>query len=257
MGRASSAKKIQRVAKASGRGATSNKPRRNLAFPGVVAIVVVLGVALVSYGVISSDDTAEAGPALGDHWHAAVGVYVCDGFSDPLVDQNGDANGIHSHGDNVIHIHPSTSAATGEDATLGVFTEEVGIELGDGEFTMPNGDTFANGDDCNGEPGKVRVVVWESASDTSAGRTVYEDGFEDIHFDHDGMAFTIAFVPESSDVLPPPTSQNLAELGAIDGAGAPVPGDTSVPPVEGAEDPAASSTTAPAGEATTTTAAGG
>lgn len=266
MGRASSAKKIQRVAKASGRTSATSRSPKNLAFPAVVTLVVVLGVALVAYGVLQDEEQAAAGPALGDHWHAAVGVYTCDGFAEAPVDQNGDANGIHSHGDNVIHIHPSTSAATGEDATLGVFAEEVGIELGDGEFTLANGDSFANGDDCEGGPGKVRVVVWDSAADTSTGRTVYEDGFEDIHFDKDGMAITIAFVPEDSDVLPPPTATQLPELGAIDGGS--TSGDVTVPsdpsatvpvdpatgaPLEGTVDPEAtvppaeSSTTAPGG----------
>jgi hypothetical protein len=269
MGRASSAKKIQRVAKASGRTSTKSRGQRNLAFPAVVTLVVVLGIALVGYGVLQEEEAAGAGPALGDHWHSAIGVYVCDAFVDAPTDQNGDANGIHTHGDNVIHIHPSTSAAAEENATLGVFAEEVGIELGDGEFTLANGDTYANGDDCNGEPGKVRVVAWDSAADTSAGRTVYEDDFADVPFKQDGMAFTIAFVPEDSDILPPPTASQLPELGAVDGGSTSgdgtVPGDpTATVPIdpaatvpEGAEDPTASSTTAPAAQTTTTAAPGG
>lgn len=227
MGRASSAKKVQRVARASGRS-KSTKNRKNLLFPSVVATVVVLGLALVVFARNAEEASADA-PALGDHWHAAVGVYTCDAFSEPLVDQNGDANGIHTHGDNVIHIHPTTSNATGDDATLGVWAEEVGIEFTDDGFTLPNGDSFSEGDDCGGQPGKVRVVAWDSAADVEAGRTVYDSDFADVRFEQDGMAFTIAFVAEDADVLPPPTAPNLAELGAIDSGGAPADPSATVP----------------------------
>jgi len=267
MGRASSAKKIQRVAKASGRTSTKSRSPRNLAFPAVVTLVVVLGMALVGYGVLQEEEPAGAGPVLGDHWHSAVGVYVCDAFAEAPTDVNGDANGIHSHGDNVIHIHPNTSAATEDNATLGVFAEEVGIEFGEDSFTLANGDTFADGDDCNGQPGKVRVVTWDSSADTSTGRTVYDTDFADIPFKQDGMAFTIAFVPEDSDVLPPLTAAQLPELGAIDGGSSSgdvtVPGDsvpidpTATVPVDPAADPTASSTTAPPAGQTNTTAAPG
>jgi hypothetical protein len=257
MGRASSAKKVQRVAKASGRSSSRSRSPRNLAFPATIVAVVVLGVALVAYGVLQEEE-AEAGPQLGDHWHSAVGVYVCDAFVEAPTDQNGDANGIHSHGDNVIHIHPSTSAATKENATLGVFTEEVGIELENGSMTLANGDTFADGDDCNGQPGQVVVAEWPSASDTSGEPTIYTEDLTDIRFTENGMAFTIAFVAEGETPPPPETSQNLAELGAVDG-GDPVEGSEvpAVPSttVPGAADPNASTTTVPAGETTTTTAA--
>lgn len=260
MGRASSAKKIQRVARASGRSSKS-KNRRDLLFPAIVTLVVVLGVALVVGGKIAYDQqAADAAPELGDHWHASVGVYVCDGFVDPLTDQNGDANGIHTHGDNVIHIHPSTSNATGDNATIGVFAEETGLEFGDGSFTLPNGDTYANGDDCNGEPGKVRVVSWDSAADTSTGRTVHKDDLASVHFDEDGMAFTIAFLPEDAQVPPPPTAADLETLGAVDAGpqsgGSTVPADpTATIPV----DPAAGSNTsvAPAEQQSTSTTAAG
>lgn len=257
MGRASSAKKVQRVAKASGRSSRKTRTPRNLAFPLTIGLVVLLGVGLVAYGVLQEEEAA-AGPSLGDHWHSAVGVYVCDDFVEPPVDRNGDANGIHTHGDNVIHIHPITSAATRSNATLGVFTEEVGIALGDGEMTLPNGDTFANGDDCGGQPGQVVVAEWESASDTSGEPTIHTSDLDDVHFTQDGMAFTIAFVAEGETPPPPPTSQNLAELGAIDG------GPTSGPaPADPAADPTAppavdpSSETTPDGESTTTAPAGG
>jgi hypothetical protein len=261
MGRASSAKKVQRVARASGRN-TKSKNRRDLLFPAIVTLVVVLGVALVVGGKMAYDsDAASAAPELGDHWHAAVGVYVCDSFIDPLTDQNGDANGIHTHGDNVAHIHPSTSNATGENATIGVFAEETGVEFGDGSFTLPNGDTYANGDDCNGSPGKVRVVAWDSAADTSTGRNVFSEDLADVHFDEDGMAFTIAFIAEDEQVPPPPTAADLDSLGAIDAApdasGQTVPVD---PAATVPVDPAAGSSTtvAPGTEqqSSSTTAAG-
>jgi len=106
------------------------------------------------------------------------------------------------------------------------------------------------------------VAEWPSASDTSGEPTLYTDDLTDVHFTENGMAFTIAFVPEGETPPPPPTSQDLAELGALDG-GDPtgevtVPGDSSASTTApAAADPNATTTTAPAGETTTTTAAAG
>src|SRR5687768_11164723 len=120
MGKASSAKKVARAARAGG----IKKSRRKLAsFPLVIGLVVVLGVGLVAYAKSTSnvgDGGGVAPKANQDHWHAAYVLYLCDYCSQPLSDEGEDKNGIHTHDDNLIHIHPFTQAAAGKNATVGV-----------------------------------------------------------------------------------------------------------------------------------------
>ena len=77
MGKASSSKKVARAARAGGR-VSSGQPR-SLLFPGVLSLVVVLGIALVVFARQDRLDQDLGGvPQLGDHIHQAFGVYVCD-----------------------------------------------------------------------------------------------------------------------------------------------------------------------------------
>ena len=82
MGKASSAKKIARAEKAV--SASGPTERRQLGYPAAVALVIVLGLALVVFARATRD--AEASPTLQDHWHAAYGVYDCvtDSFLTPF-----------------------------------------------------------------------------------------------------------------------------------------------------------------------------
>ncbi len=117
MGKASSAKKVARAARAGGK--TSKRERPKLAFPAAVFAVIVLGSLLVVFGRTSRSNSAAAdvAPVLNkDHWHAAYGIYVCDKFNSPLVDlpNKPDTNGIHTHGEGVIHIHPFPGNVTGK-----------------------------------------------------------------------------------------------------------------------------------------------
>ena len=167
-----------------------------------------------------------AGPrAFEDHWHAAYGVYLCDGFL-PAEPEFETAAGIHTHGDGVIHVHPFVEAAAGPNATLGVFLRDSAVELADGELAV-GGERYGDGDDCGGEPATVRVAYWEDAGDAGAPEVVTE-GAGDLRFRRDGEAFTIAFAPEGADIPPPPTVDRLAGLGVADGPGpsAADPGDT-------------------------------
>src|SRR5215217_600552 len=177
MGRASSSKKVARAARAAGRPGTG----RNWLWPAAVVALVALGVTLVWVSRGTNSEAAAEPPTFGDHWHVAYGVYTCDGFTDPLADQNGDANGIHTHEDGLIHIHPTSAQATGDKATLGVFDEETGLGLDDDRLEIPGGDTFVEGEDkCDGKPGIVQVAVWDDPSDESP-EVVTED-VADIKF---------------------------------------------------------------------------
>lgn len=238
MGKASSAKKVARASRAGGHGKVSQQ--RSLTFPITIAAVLVLGLSLVIFASRNNEATADdtAPVANVDHWHTAYGIYVCDAFLDPLPSQT-DPEGIHSHADGVIHIHPYLSSSAGKNATLGVFADAVGIDLSDDKIEVPGVGTFTNGDDCNGKEATWKVAVW--ADENSDTPTIVTEDFSKIHFDNDRMLMTIAFVPEGTEIPKPPSVEQLDKLTDVpQPAGTPLVDSTAVP------DGSAPSTTAPA-----------
>ena len=239
MGRASSSKKVARAARAAGKPGTG----RNWLWPAAILALVALGISLVWVSRGTDEASAEA-PTFGDHWHSAYGVYACEEFVAPLGDQNGDANGIHTHEDGLIHIHPTSSQATGDNATLSVFAEETELVIEDDRLEVPGGDTFVEGEDeCGGEPGIVQVAVWDDPGDESP-EIVTED-MADLKLG-ENQVLTIAFAPEGADLPTPPTAVRLSDPNAAE-EGRPVQ------PIEGVPDP--STETPPAGDGSTTTTA--
>ncbi|MBW3573450.1 MAG: hypothetical protein KY450_01115 [Actinobacteria bacterium] len=199
MGRASSNKKVARAARAAGRQSSS---RSSLAWPLAMAAVVALGAVLifVSRG---GERAAADPPVLGDHWHAAVGIYVCGDFQPNPNDAKQDVSGIHSHGDGLMHIHPFGTRYTGDGANLAAFADTVGMEITDERLVLPGGQALANGDDCGGEPGVVQVKVWGSNAEQTG---FLLDGDFGDYAPSDGSLVTIAFAPEGADIPKPPSA---------------------------------------------------
>lgn len=129
----------------------------------LIAGAAVLLVGGLVYRAVVGTTGASAGPRLGDHWHAPFRVVVCGERLPPLPATPGD---IHSHGDDVIHIHPSTSATTGRNATLAAFLATTTLRVTASELSV-GGRTYRNGDTCpDGRPGRVSVLVNGRAQDT-------------------------------------------------------------------------------------------
>ncbi|MGH2477797.1 MAG: hypothetical protein ACRDIL_21320 [Candidatus Limnocylindrales bacterium] len=254
MGKASSAKKVARAARAGGRRSSAGR-QRNLLFPGVIGAIVLLGSALVWYAADERKGDTNVPPVIGDHWHAAYGFYVC-GEWQPDIPEFEATTGIHTHGDGVIHIHPFSQSGAGENATLGTFLEDTDVKLSDSELTigqneLPDGaKTWKEGEDqCDGKDAELVVAQWEDVSDESAKPALLTGGLSDIRFRGDGEGYTIAFVPEGeTDIPKPQTAANLAELGAVDAGAQPGSSTTTAP--------GGSTTTTAGGGATTTTTAG-
>ncbi len=243
MGKASSSKKVARAARAGGR-ASGNK-QRNLLFPGVIGLIVLLGSGLIAFAANDRKSEADIPPVVDeDHWHAAFGVDICDTFQ-PNVPTFESPIGIHTHDDGVIHIHPFSSGGAGENATLGAFLEGAGIELTNDSLTIGD-ETWTEGEDkCGDEDAELVVAQWEDVQSTDEKPALILRDFNDIRFREDGEGFTIAFVPEGTTDIPKPESAGqLAELGAADDATA-----TSVP---AGEQPTDGSTTVPADPTATT-----
>lgn len=228
MAQPSSSKKVQRAARVAA-APKGGRQRRELVFPLVLSAVVVLGVSLV-FVARSSRAPAEA-PRVGhDHWHSAYAVYDCDRFL-PAFTSAADPDGIHSHQDGVIHIHPWNSSASGDDAQLDVFFESMGARITDDEISGPGIGVLEAGSDCNGEPTVIRAVRFTriDPDDPAADEPItglsdvyevaeeYTDDFSDIRLLGDLEAFTFARVPAGADVPPPPEDRLQTAFGASAG----------------------------------------
>jgi hypothetical protein len=222
MGKASSAKKVARAARA---GGSQRRDRPKLAYPLSVFAVIVLGALLVVFARTEHNDTAGAEVAPSylnkDHWHAAYGVYVCDHYLAPMTDVSGDKAGIHTHGEGVIHIHPFVAASSGTRAKMKVFADDVGLKFSDDGFKMPDGTEYRNGEyKCGDKPAKVAVYK-SMAQDDTVPTEVFDSNFNNILLAPNGTSFTIAVLPEDFQGQPPKpdSAANLAQLGAADIAG--------------------------------------
>ena len=268
MGKASSSKKVARAARAGGR-VSSGQPR-SLLFPGVISVVVVLGLALVVYAREDRrNDDLGSTPQIGEHIHQAIAFNVCGEFLPNPIPEFDAQIGIHTHGDGVLHVHPRSQLGVGANATLGRFLKDarndggLELDLSNSKLTYL-GDDFTEGKtDCDGvDDPRLRVAYWANVQDPDSKPEVTTGDFGDLLLTEDGAGITVFYGDSKADIPRPPNADQLTELGAADGApsasgadGAttsttPAAGDTSsTVATEG--DPTGSSTTAPADGSTT------
>ncbi len=259
MGKASSAKKVARAARAGGR-VSSGQPR-SLLFPGVLTLVVVLGVSLVAYARADrrSDDLGGV-PQLGDHIHQAFAVYAC-GEKLPDLPTFESQVGIHTHGDGVIHIHPFSQLGVGANATLERYIDDahdegdLDVELSSTSITYL-GETYEEGEtECEDvEDPQLRMAYWANVQDESSEPQVTTGDFRDVRLTEDGAGLTIFYGDPDADIPKPPNSAELEALGAVDGGQ--VPDDQGNTTTTTSASDETTTTTAAADDTTTTTAAG-
>ena len=252
MGRASSSKKVARAASTGGgRTARGSRP---LGWYAAIALVTLLGIAGIVFSRAEYRQEIAAGTdgtppiANQDHWHAAYGIYACDEFLPPLMDER-DPKGIHSHADGIIHIHPFVRSAAGRNATLQVFADAIGLELEDDRIEVPGGETYdAGDDDCDGKDAIVQVKVNDK---------IVTEEIANIKL-NDGDLLTIAFAPEDAELPPPPSAGDLSRLDPRTDEVIPE-GETTTPPPTDENTTTVpgdtSSTSAPAEDGETTTTA--
>jgi len=244
MGKASSAKKIKRVQQAG----VSRAPgqRRNLAYPALIAAIIVVGLVLVFFARDSRQATASVAPTSRDHWHAAFGIDICGEFQGNVSDAGPDRLGIHTHKDGLIHIHPFGAGASGQNATFGKFASQTGLVLGNGTFTLPGGKTYKNGDKCGKDEGRVALYVWPPQASDKTDPRIVTSNLADVRFTEDGQIFVLAFAPKDAKPKLPPSVPALEN-----------PNDTEPPQqgsVNGSIPASTPATSAPAGASTPTTA---
>ena len=238
MARPSSSKKVSRAAQTGG-GRTSRGTQSWLYWVAI-GLILVLGVAGIAFSRDQRrDELAGEGASVPpieskDHWHTAYGIYICDQFLEPITDQT-DPEGIHTHADGVIHVHPFVRRAAGKNAKLSKFFDAVDLDFGDTEIEVPGGDTYTEGEDeCDGEPGIMQLKV-------KGEEKVRTTDLADFLFDEDRQVITIAFAPEGADIPFPPSEITLDNLSDV------APSNTA--PATGTDN---SSTSAPATDTSTT-----
>lgn len=242
MGKASSAKKIKRVQQAG----VSRAPgqRRNLGYPALIIAILVVGSLLVFFARGEKESSVGDAPVLDqDNWYAAFAIDLCGEIQENPTNVGPNELGIDANADGLIHIQPFSPDAAGDNARFGLYADQIGLELGNGEFTLADGTKKTDGDKCEDEDGKeqegrVALYVWPpQATDATEPEIVTED-LADVRFAEDGQAFVLAFVPADAEVPLPPSVEALANPSGAD----------AVPEGDSPE----STTTAPAGESTTT-----
>lgn len=215
-------------------------------FPLAVAATLILGLALVVYSRQTVPAADASPPTIDDHWHAAYGFYLCDGW----VQLNGNLEerdsrgqftnvnfvrtGIHSHDDGVIHWHPYNSRGVGSNAVIDVFLDTYEVELTNDSLTFPfegsygpnpehfgeaptvSGLEFIEGETtCDGEEGELSVKAWDVFTDTDGG-TRYIANMDQIRIAQDNMVFAIYFTADDAPQVMPPWAQQLPQLGLND-----------------------------------------
>ena len=215
MARGDSARKVARAARTASASGSSGE-RRRVGFPVAMAVVVVLGVLLVGWA--RSNREATSAPRLGDHWHSVYDIHVCKDEvvghwrSKMIVER--DPDGIHTHGDGLIHIHPFNSLATGDSARLGKFFEAFGGYITDSAIKLDTGEVIEEGFYCGDQPAVLTVARFD-AQDRDREPQVYTQNLADIRFLKNLEGFTIAFVP--GDRTPPrPRPERFTFLETVD-----------------------------------------
>jgi hypothetical protein len=208
VGKASSSKKVQRAAKAAASSRGTGE-KRELGFPMLVMLIAVLGVALVWMARESRDELVA--PFLDDHWHLGYEVYDC-GQLQPVLLNEFDPDGIHTHGDSLIHVHPFNSSATGVDARLGVFMDAAGLTVTN-DLIDANESSFTSIDatsGCGDEASEIRVARY-AAGNFESPLTEFDGDFRDIRFLENLETLIIAKVPVGGD-MPTPSANVQAQL---------------------------------------------
>jgi len=257
MGKASSAKKVARAARAGGR-VSSGQPR-SLLFPSVLTLVVVLGLALVVYARDDRlNDDLGGVPQISDHIHQALAVNIC-GEPQADIPEFESPIGIHTHGDGVVHIHPFSQLGVGSNATLERYFKDArddgGLEVALSNTKLTYlGETYEEGETkCDGVDDPVlRMAYWPNVQDEASEPEITTGDFTDIRLTDDGGGITIFYGDPDADIPKPPNAEDLAELGAADGSQVP---DESGSTSSTSSTESQSSTTTTAAETTTTTAA--
>lgn len=241
-------KKVTRAARTSGgRTARGARPWGWYTAMGLVLALGVAGIVTSRNERIDEASGPQIEPTTDQHWHVAYGIYVCDKFLPPIQSDR-DPLGIHTHNDGIIHIHPFQRAASGNNATLKIFAETVGLKVNATSFKVPGDKTYRDGQECDGKDSEVQFFVNGTRRTGNPASYKYTDRAEIV----------LAFAPKDHDVpMRPPSAPNLDNLDDVPGAQPPPPpGSTTESTTVPGETPTTAPGTATTAAPTATTAPG-
>lgn len=245
-------RRAARTAEQSGAAKRFRRPR--LGFPAIIAIIIILGSALVAFAATNRETSARPRQNE-DHWHSPYAVWDCVNggtaedpvFEEPPFQSSRDEEGIHSHQDGVIHIHPFFDRTAGKNAQVKAFLREMGATISEEAIEMPGGRilgieeerTIVDEDgnpvldedgnqqtetvpvECDGKPVIIQVARWHRSSQLERDPVIYTEDLGDVRFLADQEAFVFARAPEGADIPPPPEDRvamgrNLSPQSVID-----------------------------------------
>ena len=212
MGKASSAKKVARAARAGGRRHRQRAPARASRSPSSPSSSSRHLLVVFARQSNRRRPTPTTQPASGDHWHAAYGIYVCDRFVTDLADKGARGPAGHPHPRGRDDPHPPVQLRGRRQAGQ---PRQV-LRPGRHEGHRPTIELPA--------PSRRRPALRErrdhlrrqagARSRSSTGRTrrrsrgrqaakIFTADFPTVRFTEDLGAYTIAFVPEGVTVPAP------------------------------------------------------
>lgn len=182
-------------------------------FIAVIVLLVVAGGAIVALFASQRESVVGVAPEAGiDHWHDAYLIHRC-GQDLPASGNEADPDGIHTHGEGLIHIHPFNPTASGPNATFGRFIEAMGGTITDDTYTPGPGEfptVLSEAEGCDGEPAVLQLAYWENAWTTQEPVIVTENIADFRFHSASGSAITLALLPEGAEIPKPP--QDRLEL---------------------------------------------
>jgi hypothetical protein len=243
MGKASSAKKIKRVQQAGVNRAPGQ--RRNLAYPALIVGIIVIGSLFVFLARDQRAATASEAPTVDDEWFDPFGIDICGEFQGNPTQQGEDTTGIGTNGNGLIRIAPTSEESAGANATFDKFLSAVGITVGEGTFTLPDGTTKTTGEKCAEQDARVALYVWPpQANENTEPRIITQaQQINTARFTEDGQVFVLALAPRDSEPRLPPSIAALENPDEPGESGDGEPSSTTAPE-EGGE-PSSTATTAP------------
>lgn len=141
----------------------------------IIAIVVIFGLFKLFSGGSDSNNSSDSGPYTSSpvHWHASLDVYICGEKvtipeNAPLGEHHLGLPLLHTHADRLIHIEGQIWNK--EEITIGKYMKVIGEEFTDTTLLDKN-----NGDLCNENPGKVKLIV-NSKENQELTNYVVQDG---------------------------------------------------------------------------------
>jgi hypothetical protein len=199
-----------------------------------IALVAVVGIALLVWTVAGRRDQASAAPragdpttgAAGDHWHASLDVNDCGAWLPPAPQFETEAGnpqirvGIHSHADGLIHIHPFNSSESGSHATVGRFLTYGGWSASSDSLDLWAGADgkpvkVKNGDECTQADGtkKKGTLTWYVNGKKQSGSPAdYQPKDKDkIALLFDPAGTTLESLSADAAVGPPPNAKQLQQ----------------------------------------------